>query len=275
MVTVLVGALLFSACGAAPSATLPTGTTPSPPGTASSPVPTTTTQATTAPAAGTTAADTARPAPATAAPTAAPAAQPTSGCAPTGSGIPAGATSRQIIDVDGDGRPDTGWIDRGTTFGITTASGATFTIPMHLAGGGPRSVLVENPDSAGTITAVASDGRTAELLMVRDCALFPVTNAQGAHYEFDLGFRGTGTGVGCSQVTGTSGRSLVGLNVHLDNTGQPHDVGRTQVIITATTARNGATDTIPTTGNPAAAASGSTISCGDLTIRHDGVTEQH
>ncbi len=271
----LVGGLLFSACGAGPTATPPTVRTPSPPVTASSPPPTTTTQAGPAPAAGTTAVDTARPAPATAAPTAAPAGVATSGCAPMGSGIPAGAARREIIDVDGDGRPDTGWIEGGTTFGITTASGATFTIPIDLAGGGPRSVLVENPDSTGTIAALASDGRTAELLVVRNCALFPVTNAQGGHYQFDLGFRGTGTGVGCSQITGTSGRSLVGLNMHLDGAGQPHDVGRTQVIITATTARNGATDTVPTTGNPAAAASANTISCGDLTIRHDGVTEQH
>ena len=86
--------------------------------------------------------------------------------------------------------------------------------------------------------------------------------------------RGTGTGVGCSQITGTTGRSLVGLNVHLNAAGQPDSVHRTQIILNATTARNGATDTIPTTGNPAAAQTGNTISCGDLTISHDGITER-
>jgi len=113
-----------------------------------------------------------------------------------------------------------------------------------------------------------------ELLLVQNCGLFPATNAQGTHYEFDLGVRGTGTGVGCSQITGTTGRSLVGLNVHLNAAGQPDSVHRTQIILNATTARNGATDTIPTTNNPAAAQTGNTISCGDLTINHDGITER-
>jgi len=179
-----------------------------------------------------------------------------------------------VIDVDGDGQPDTGWISMGgNTFGITTASGATMSVPLDLTGGGPRSVLVENPDSTGTITALASDGRTVELLVVTNCGLFPATNAQGAHYEFDLGVRGTGTRVGCAQISGTPGRSLVGLNVHLNPAGQPDSVHRTQIILTGTAARNGATDTIPTTNNPSAAQSANTISCGNLTMTHDGITE--
>ena len=206
---------------------------------------------------------------------AAPTATPLSGCAPTGTGVPAGATSKQVIDVDGDGRPDTGWLSGGTTFGITTASGATFSIPIELAGGGPRTVLVANTDGHGTIAALASDGRTVELLLVHNCGLFPATNAQGAHYEFDLGLRGTGTGVGCSQITGTPTRSLVGLNVHLNAAGLPDSIHRTQIILGATTARNGATDTIPAQGNPAATQSGSTISCGDLTLNRDGITERN
>lgn len=205
-----------------------------------------------------------------------PSSTPLSGCAPTGTGVPVGATSKQVIDVDGDGRPDTGWLSAGgTTFGITTDSGATFSIPIELAGGGPRAVLVANTDGHGTIAALASDGRTVELLLVHNCGLLPATNAQGAHYEFDLGFRGTGTGVGCSQITGTPTRSLVGLNVHLNAAGLPDSIHRTQIILGATTARNGATDTIPTEGNPAATQSGSTISCGDLTLNRDGITERN
>ena len=277
----VLGAALLTACGSGPTPTAPpapttTGmatTTATAPSTATVTVTTTTTATGSAPT-------TTGPAPTTGMATAALAAAGaaparTSGCVPTGSGVPAGATIKQVIDVDGDGRPDTGWISSGgTTFGITTASGATMSIPLQLAGGGDRSVLVENPDSHGPIAALASDGRTVELLLVQNCGLFPATNAQGTHYEFDLGVRGTGTGVGCSQITGTTERSLVGLNVHLNAAGQPDSVHRTQIILNATTARNGATDTIPTTGNPAAAQTGNTISCGDLTINHDGITER-
>ena len=265
----VLGATLLTACGPSPTPTAmpaPTTTAPTVPATATPPTITgaaTTTATGVAPTAGA----------GVAAAGSAPAR--TSGCVPTGNGVPAGATTKQVIDVDGDGRPDTGWISSGgTTFGITTASGATMSIPLQLAGGGDRSVLVENPDSHGPIAALASDGRTVELLLVQNCGLFPATNAQGTHYEFDLGVRGTGTGVGCSQITGTTGRSLVGLNVHLNAAGQPDSVHRTQIILNATTARNGATDTIPTTNNPAAAQTGNTISCGDLTINHDGITER-
>ncbi len=264
----LLGALALGSCGA----DQPTAVTPAAPVPSTSslpPAPTTTTTApsppgTTAPAGGT----------AVAATTSA-AARTSSGCAPVGTGVPAGATSKQIVDADGDGRPDTGWISGGTNFGITTASGASFSIPMELAGGGPRSVLVENTDGKGTIAALASDGRTVELLLVRNCGLYPAKNPQAQNYEFDLGFRGTGTGVGCSQVAGTSGRSLVGLNVHLDAAGQPQDVRRTQIIIDGTSARNGATDTVAAAGNPAAVQSGTQISCGELTMSRDGVTERN
>jgi len=276
----VLGAALLTACGSGPTPTaMPaptTTTTAAAPSTATVTTTTTTTGSapTTTGAAPTTATGVAPTAGAGVA-AAGPAPARTSGCVPTGSGVPAGATTKQVIDVDGDGHPDTGWISSGgTTFGITTASGATMSIPLQLAGGGDRSVLVENPDSHGSIAALASDGRTVELLLVKNCGLFPATNAQGTHYEFDLGLRGTGTGVGCSQITGTPGRSLVGLNVHLNAAGQPDSVHRTQIILNATTARNGATDTIPTTGNPAAAQTGNTISCGDLTISHDGITER-
>jgi len=50
-------------------------------------------------------------------------------------------------------------------------------------------------------------------------------------------------------------------------------VHRTQITLTDTAARNGATDTIPTTNNPSAAQSANTISCGNLTMTHDGITE--
>ncbi len=266
----VVAAALLTACGSNPTAVVTSTPTTTPTSTApNSPAPTTT-DSTPPPTGSTLSTGAGRTTPALAATSAAPA----YGCAPTGTGVPTGASTKQVIDVDGDGQPDTGWLSSdGNTFGITTASGATMSVPLDLTGGGPRSVLVENPDSTGTITALASDGRTVELLVVTNCGLFPATNAQGAHYEFDLGVRGTGTGVGCAQITGTPGRSLVGLNVHLNPAGQPDSVHRTQITLTDTAARNGATDTIPTTNNPSAAQSANTISCGNLTMTHDGITE--
>ncbi|WP_127784428.1 hypothetical protein [Rhodococcus sp. X156] len=177
--------------------------------------------------------------------------------------------------MDGDGRRDTGWLDRGTTLGITTASGATFSLPVDLAGGGSRSALVADPDGRGsTIAALVSDGRTVELFVVRNCGLFPAHNAQGETYRFDLGLRGNGTGVGCSQVQGSSGRTLVGLNQRLDDSGQSVDVTRTQVLIEGTSARNGASDTVAALPGSGAADTASGVTCGDLSMATDGIRER-
>jgi len=197
------------------------------------------------------------------------------GCAPTPNGRPTGAatgaTVKQIIDVDDDGRPDTGWIGGSGLFGITTASGATFSTVVKSASPNPPAMLVANID--GSIVALASDQRAAALLLVKNCALVPARNAQGSTYYFDLGAGVSGTGVGCSQVAGTQGRSLVGLKLIRDSSGNPQSVERTQIIIDGTQARNGTHDTVPATGpqGAAAAASATQISCGDLTMAADGV----
>jgi len=200
---------------------------------------------------------------------------PTHGCAPTPNGRPTGAATeasvKQIIDVDGDGRPDTGWIGGSGLFGITTASGATFSTVIKSPSPNPPSMLVANID--GTIVALASDQRAAALLLVKNCALVSAQNAQGSTYSFDLGAGVSGTGIGCSQVAGTQGRSLVGLKLIRDSTGNPQSVERTQIIIDGTQARNGAHDTVSATGpqGAAAAASATQISCGDLTMAANGV----
>lgn len=200
---------------------------------------------------------------------------PSQGCAPTPNGRPTGAatgpTVKQIIDVDGDGRPDIGWIGGSGLFGITTASGATFSTVVKSASPNPRSMLVANVD--GTIVALASDGRGAALLLVKNCALVSAQNAQASTYYFDLGAGVGGTGVGCSQVAGTQGRTLVGLKLIRDSSGNPQSVERTQIIIDGVQARNGAHDTVSASGTQgaAAAASATQISCGDLTMAANGV----
>lgn len=203
---------------------------------------------------------------------------PAEGCAPTSKRRPTGAvtggTVTQINDVDGDGRPDTGWIGGSDLFGITTASGATFSTTVDLSSPVARSMLVADVDGHGTFVALASDQRTVGLLVVKNCSLVPAQNVQGDTYYFGLGISPRqGTGVGCSQVAGTPGRGLVGLKLIRDSAGKPQSVQRTQIIITGIQARNGATDTIPIDGpqDAAAADTATQITCGTLTMAKDGV----
>ena len=68
------------------------------------------------------------------------------GCAVEGTGIPAGAASGPTVDVDGDGRADSAWLlrnaDGSQLVGITTASGATFSVVYRSGSPIDRKVLV-------------------------------------------------------------------------------------------------------------------------------------
>lgn len=199
------------------------------------------------------------------------------GCAPAGTGMPAGAVSGPTVDVDGDGRADSVWLQRnadGTQLaGITTASGATFGAPYSSASPLPRRILVENVNGAGTIAAIVSDGRQAGLFTVVSCSLVPARNPQGARYTFDLGFGDGGTGIGCSRVAGTSGPGLVGLKLNRDGAGKPVTVTRTAIRLDGSSASNGVSDTVDVSGDPTgpAATTATQITCGDLTMQANGV----
>ena len=199
------------------------------------------------------------------------------GCTPDGTGLPAGAVSGPTVDVDGDGRADSAWLQRnadGTQLaGITTASGATFGAPYSSASPLPRRVLVANVNGAGTMAAIVSDGRQAGLFMVVSCSLVPAKNPQGAQYTFDLGFGDGGTGIGCSRVAGTSGPGLVGLKLNRDGAGKPASVTRTAIRLNGTSASNGVSDTVDVSGDPTgpAATTATQITCGDLTMKADGI----
>lgn len=267
--TGFLGVFLLGACSASNSPAVAPAP-PSVPPLSSSPSATVVTTTATPPAASIT---TANPAPTDSATTTSPPPTTPKGCAPAGTGVPAGATTKQIIDVDGDGHSDTGWISDTNTFGITTASGATFSRSIDSASGARRSFLMADVDGHGTIAALATDQKEAALWLVHGCQLVPARNAEGNPYYFDLGVVGTGTGVGCSQVASTQTRSLVGLKLIRDGAGNPQAVERTQVVIDGTQARNGARDTVPANGTQgsAAAASAGQISCGNLTMSDDGV----
>ncbi|GIG26536.1 hypothetical protein [Cellulomonas denverensis] len=202
--------------------------------------------------------------------TAEPTAAPTSaGCVPAGDGVPGGAQSITTLDLDGDGGDDQLWIaDDGAdrTLGVTTASGATFTHPIDLAGPAGATAFALRPAPGDPGLVLLSDNRVADLLMVQGCALVAVTDAEGRPWQFDLGFAGNGTGVGCVDLTGDGQPDLAGLNADPD-TGT---VERTQITLTGTVAAAGTRDQVtPGAQDDTAHA----ITCGDRTMDADGVRE--
>ena len=192
------------------------------------------------------------------------------GCAPTGDGVPEGAQVVTTIDLDGDGSADQLWIaDQGEarTLGVTTGSGATFTHPIDLAGPAGASAFALRPADQSLV--LLSDNRVADLLMVQGCALVDVTDAEGQPWQFDLGFAGNGTGVGCVDLTGDGQLDLVGLNV-LDPGADPETVERTEITLTGTVAAAGVGDQVSV---PATDTTAHAITCDDRTMDADGVHE--
>lgn len=191
---------------------------------------------------------------------------------------PAGAHRRSVEDVDGDGRRDTAWVSApgpATTFGITTAAGGGATVAYPSASPIARSALVVNVDERGPVEMILTDGRSASLYAFSDCAIRPVRNVQGRDYEFDLGDRiGTGSGVGCVQTA--AGRRLVGLNEKPNADGSIVVWSRTVINLNGLQARNGATShgTFHSPADDARIALLDQITCGDLTMQRDGVSDQ-
>jgi hypothetical protein len=178
--------------------------------------------------------------------------------------------------VDGDGRPDTAFISTApdasgaVTFGVRTASGGVFSTDLRSASPIARSVLFADVTGHGEVIALASDGRQVQLYAVSQCQLIPEKNAQGQPYVFSLGFTGYGTGVGCVDANGDGTPDLVGLNYVPEAQGAG-TIQRTIVTLTGPNARNGATDTVPVT-RAGLADEAHDVTCGDLTIRANGVS---
>ena len=199
------------------------------------------------------------------------------GCAPAGAGVPTDASSGPAVDVDGDGRADTVWLQptRSGPFniGITTASGATFYASYNSASPLPRRVLVANVDGAGTFAAIVSDGRAAGIFVVLGCSLTPARDSKGNPFVVDLAYANTGTGIGCATVAGSSGPGLVALNLPRNLTPASTTITRTAIRLNGYQASNGVSDTIDVSGDPngPAATAARAITCGDLTMKANGV----
>jgi hypothetical protein len=159
--------------------------------------------------------------------------------------VPANAPHQQVADVDGDGEPDTAYLDGepgGTiTFGIVTAAGGGSSVPFESASPVERRALTVNADERGPTEVLLSDGRSVQLLAFVGCRLRAVKDAKGEPYVFDRGFRGTGTGVGCIDADGDGRRDLVGLELE-GSEGDRVGWSRTVVQLDGARARNGRTD---------------------------------
>lgn len=202
-------------------------------------------------------------------------------CRPDGTSPPAGATQRQVSDLDWDGRPDTLWLGQsrganGSTdrvVGVTTASGANSDVQVVSASPVPLSALAIDAQQDGQHQIIVSDGRSAHLYVFADCRIQTVADNQGAPFLFDLqNLRDHGTGIGCIVLGPPSaGRHLVGLQA-VDN-GQ-WTVRRTEIDLNGTLATIGQSDTVTaTSARDPVVISAQTISCGDLTISKDGVQQ--
>jgi hypothetical protein len=207
------------------------------------------------------------------------------GCPPGGIAPPAGAATRQVGDLDGDGRPDTLWVGLvrddpsfqgriSRVVGITTASGANSDVQISSASPMPLTALAVDAQNDGGNQIIVSDGRGARLYTFAECRLQAVVDGAGAPFVFDLqNLRDHGTGIGCSDLG--NGRRLVGLQAlqSLPNTGQ-WTVRRTEIDLNGTLATIGRSDTVTaTSAQDPAVTSAQTISCGDLTISKDGVQQ--
>ncbi|SEB54240.1 hypothetical protein SAMN04489806_1040 [Paramicrobacterium humi] len=195
------------------------------------------------------------------------------GCSPTDETTPAGAVTRQTIDVDGDGRADTEWIapgeSSGVRFGVTTASGATFSYSVDTGSPVAPAGFVVTLNGAQSISLL-SVGREAFEHVITDCGFVQPTNLQGQPYTFDLeNLRGHGTGVGCVD------NSLVGFQATPTGNDR-YTVRRTVIELSENgdAARNGETTTVGTglSADDPRVVMAQSVTCGEATVSSSGVT---
>ena len=156
------------------------------------------------------------------------------------------------------------------TVGIRTAAGGASAVTVTVPGAGGRSLLVADADGDGRSELFVSDGRTVDLYAFEDCTVTPVLDREGSTYEFDLGVRGDGTGVGCVTVDGV--RHLVGLD-RTSDAGDQVGWTRTVVEIDGLLASDGPTEARTSTlpDDQAAVDRLTEVTCGDRTVAEDGL----
>jgi hypothetical protein len=114
--------------------------------------------------------------------------------------MPAGAVTHATIDVDGDGLADTEWISSTPTleFGVTTASGATYSYPLSSASPAPRVGFIARLNDH-RIVSIADDNRAAYVHFFVNCGWVETKDSHGNQFILDFNdLAGVGSGVGCS-----------------------------------------------------------------------------
>jgi hypothetical protein len=140
----------------------------------------------------------------------------TRGC-PAGavSSPPPGSAVTETVDLDGDDRRDRLWFappgTGGRTVGVTTATGATSSAAVPLAGPVPLRALAVDADEMPPIEILVSDHRGVLVFVFLDCAVQLVRDPGGDAVVLELGFRQQGTGVGCVDADQDGRRDLVTL----------------------------------------------------------------
>jgi hypothetical protein len=114
--------------------------------------------------------------------------------------MPAGAVTHGTIDVDGDGLADTEWMSDSPTleFGVTTASGATYSYPMSTASPAPRVGFIARLNDH-RIVSLVDDNRAAYVHFFVNCGWVETKDSHGNQLVLDYNdLAGVGSGVGCS-----------------------------------------------------------------------------
>ena len=255
-VTALFASLLvasLSGCSAAPAGPPPTASVATPgPGATASAIPSAIPSAT-----------------ATVEPTAsAPVDASAPGCLANDTERPDDTYAAQIPDVDGDGLADSQWYAETSPFryGITTASGATFSVPDGLAGPGQHSGWSARLAN-GVVVTVLDDSRGASLHAIVDCEFVTPLDVKGSPYTFDMqDLRGNGTGVGCRP--GASGLELNGFKA-VERADGTFTVTATQINVGADgkTAVNGIRSTVSgLSASDPSVLEAQTSSCGSIPV---------
>lgn len=181
---------------------------------------------------------------------------------------PPKAASKDVSDVYG--QPATLWISE-TAVGLTTPQGYS-SAKIESASPLRRRAMLVDAEQDGNHQIIVDDGREAILYVVSGCRIYPAVEETGQGFRFDVGHRrALGDGIGCSDLG--DGRRLVQLLQLRDDQDRPLlAMRRTKIDLNGAWATVGRSDTVTATSEQDPAwTTAAEISCGDLTLEHDGV----